>query len=90
MACDLKEKGIAVGLIHPGMLQTNFEIFEAPKSKQKYFRPVEPGVRGGGAGDRRAHDGNHRVVHPRQLRQRSQTVPVVTNPLDAATLILVS
>jgi len=47
MACDLKEKGIAVGLIHPGMLQTNFgNLREAPKSKQKYFRPVEPGCAG--------------------------------------------
>ena len=47
MACDLKEKGIAVGLIHPGMLQTNFgNLQEAPKSKQKHFRPVEPGCVG--------------------------------------------
>ena len=47
MACDLKDKDIAVGLIHPGMLKTHFgNLQNAPKKKQQFFRPVDAGCAG--------------------------------------------
>ena len=45
MARELKAKDIAVGLVHPGMLKTNFGG-GIPDSKAKWFRPVDGGARG--------------------------------------------
>ena len=46
MARDLKARGIAVGLIHPGMLRTNFGGGEPPQKMLKYFKPVQGGAEG--------------------------------------------
>ena len=42
---ELKAKDIAVGLVHPSMLKTNFGG-GIPDSKAKWFRPVDGGARG--------------------------------------------
>ena len=76
MARELKAKDIAVGLVHPGMLKTNFGG-GIPDSKAKWFRPRRRRCARGHRGHRRAHHGNHRRIHPRKLRKRTQAVPLV-------------
>jgi NAD(P)-dependent dehydrogenase (short-subunit alcohol dehydrogenase family) len=46
MAQELRGKKIAVGMVHPGMLRTNFGGGEPPAKMLKYFKPVEGGARG--------------------------------------------
>lgn len=47
MARDLKSKGVAVGVVHPGMLKTNFLRGASPPGKMaKMFKPVEGGAEG--------------------------------------------
>jgi tubulin alpha len=47
MACDLKEKGIAVGLVHPGMVETKFaDASKLPEQFAKMMRKVEPSTKG--------------------------------------------
>mmetsp|Transcript_6721 Transcript_6721/g.22338 ORF Transcript_6721/g.22338 Transcript_6721/m.22338 type:complete len:248 (-) Transcript_6721:142-885(-) len=45
-AQDLKKKGIAVGLVHPGMLHTNFTPEDTPEDFIKRMRSVESGALG--------------------------------------------
>mmetsp|Transcript_27922 Transcript_27922/g.69346 ORF Transcript_27922/g.69346 Transcript_27922/m.69346 type:complete len:247 (+) Transcript_27922:29-769(+) len=47
LAMDLKKEGIAVSLIHPGMVATNFaEVEKMPEPIRKQMRPVTPSVAG--------------------------------------------
>ncbi|EEH55555.1 uncharacterized protein MICPUCDRAFT_60347 [Micromonas pusilla CCMP1545] len=46
MASELREAGVAVGLVHPGMLKTNFGGGTPPANMMKWFKPVEGGGRG--------------------------------------------
>mmetsp|Transcript_7596 Transcript_7596/g.19337 ORF Transcript_7596/g.19337 Transcript_7596/m.19337 type:complete len:248 (+) Transcript_7596:175-918(+) len=45
MSVELKPKGIAVGMVHPGMLKTSF-IDDVPAKMAKFFKPVQGGAAG--------------------------------------------
>lgn len=46
MSVELKPQGIAVGLVHPGMLKTSFGGGQPPPKTAKWFKPVGGGAEG--------------------------------------------
>ena len=79
MACDLKDKGSRRRADTSRDVKDAFrQLAQRAEEEAAVLQAGGRGVRRGGPGDRRAHDGNHRVVRARQLRQRTQAVPVVS------------